>query len=111
MPWRFFAQYQINSQMMKLVATSRHYSVLKVKASCIASVVAPLMQLNVEKCKPRIWKYATFNMLGWALYTQDSFFWVYDRLFSKCWFIFHVQQENKSEFSELRKENTYFFLV
>lgn len=73
MPWRFFAQYQINSQMMKLVATSRHYSVLKVKASCIASVVTPLMQLHVEKCKPWIWKYATFNMLGWALYTQDSF--------------------------------------
>lgn len=64
MPWRFFAQYQRHSEMTKLVATSRYYRVLKVKVRCTASVVELQKQLNVEKCKPWIWKYAIFNMLG-----------------------------------------------
>lgn len=67
MPWRFFAQYQRNSHTTKLVGTSKYHRVLKVKASCTASVVGLQMQLNVEKCKPWIWKYAIFNMLEWAL--------------------------------------------
>lgn len=69
MPWRFSAQYQRNSQMTKLVVTSRYYRVLKVKASCTASVVELQMQLNVEKWKPWIWKYSIFNILGWALHS------------------------------------------
>lgn len=65
---RFLAQYQGNSQMTKLVDTSRYYTVLKVKASFSASAVELQMQLNVKKCKPWIWKYAIFNMPGWALH-------------------------------------------
>lgn len=49
-----------------------------------------------------------YSWMGSSLYTQDSYFEFMIDYSSKCWFIFHEHQENQSEFSELRKENSYF---